>query len=71
VFANGAGRDRQEFIKCKYSWFAAFPALLRRHHVLRHRVRYRSRYTFLPFVKDWWARMIMTFLLHVSKHLPT
>lgn len=29
------------------------------------------RLTFLPFVEDGWARMIMAFLIRISEHLPT
>lgn len=26
--------------------------------------------TFLPFVENWWARMVMALLVRVSEHLP-
>ena len=28
------------------------------------------RLTFLPFVEDWWARMVLAFLLRVREHFP-
>jgi hypothetical protein len=29
-----------------------------------------KRPTFLPFVEDWWARMIMTLFFRVCEYLP-